>query len=694
MENHAHHHHMPEHQEHKPPPDKETTHHTHHSPMGSGHGEHDKHAGHSVEGFRQKFWLSLALTVPILVLSDMIQHLLGFHLDFAGRKWVLFALSSVLFAYGNQPFLVGAIAELHHRVPGMMTLIALATTVAFVYSVAVTFGLPGMDFYWELATLIVVMLLGHWIEMKTISGASRALEMLVSLMPAEAHIVQDDGSLQDHPVQHLQPGNMVLIKANEKIPADGEVIEGESSVNESMLTGESQPVVKAIGAKVIAGAVNGNSTLKIRVTSAGQDSYLQKVVRMVQEAQSGKSKTQNLADRAAQWLTFVAIGAGVLTLGYWLWAGQTTAFALERMVTVMVIACPHALGLAIPLVVAISTALSAQHGLLIRNRTAFENARNVTAIIFDKTGTLTEGAFGVNRIVSVSPEYKDPDVLQMAASLEQNSEHPIAQGIVQYAKEKSISLLEVSEFQSLTAQGIQGKINGKEVSVVSPNYLKSKGIALPEVAQSDAAETVVFVLVSGQLAGFIALSDRLRKTSAAAVAAFQKDGVKVIMATGDNKQVADSVQQELKLDEVFAEVLPHQKVEIVESLQAKGEFVAMTGDGVNDAPALAKADVGIAVGSGTDVAAETADIILVNSDPLDILRLIRFGKATYRKMLQNLFWATAYNLIAIPVAAGLFYPRFMISPAFGAVLMSVSTIVVALNAQLLKKDLVVKPDDL
>ena len=688
MENHEHHHHPSEHQEHKPPGNQDPSHHAHHSSMGSSHGDHDKHAGHSVEGFRQKFWLSLALTVPILLLSDMIQHLLGFHLDFPGRKWVLFALSSVLFAYGNQPFLVGAVAELRHRAPGMMTLIALATTVAFVYSVAVTFGLPGMDFYWELATLIVVMLLGHWIEMKTISGASRALEMLVSLMPAEAHIVQDDGSVQDHPVQHLQPGNVVLIKANEKIPADGEIIEGESSVNESMLTGESQPVVKAVGAKVIAGAVNGNSTLKIRVTSAGQDSYLQKVVRMVQEAQSGKSKTQNLADRAAQWLTFVAIGAGVLTLGYWLWAGQTTAFALERMVTVMVIACPHALGLAIPLVVAISTALSAQHGLLIRNRTAFENARNVTAIIFDKTGTLTEGAFGVNRTASVSPEYKDTNVLQFAASLEQNSEHPIAQGIIRYAKEERVSLLEVTEFQSLTAQGIQGKIDGKEVMVVSPNYLKSKGIALPEAARSNAAETVVFVLVGNQLAGFIALSDRLRKTSAAAVAAFQKDGVKVIMATGDNKQVADSVQRELNLDEVFAEVLPHQKVEIVESLQAKGEFVVMTGDGVNDAPALAKADVGIAVGSGTDVAAETADIILVNSDPQDILRLIRFGKATYRKMLQNLFWATAYNLIAIPVAAGLFYPNLMISPAFGAVLMSVSTIVVALNAQLLKKALV------
>lgn len=656
-------------------------------PGGVAHGEHDKHAGHSVAGFRQKFWLSLALTVPILLLSDMIQQFLGFHLDFAGRKWVLFGLSSVLFGYGNQPFLAGARSELRDRVPGMMTLIALATTVAFVYSVAVTFGLPGMDFYWELATLIVVMLLGHWIEMKTVSGASRALELLVSLLPAEAHVVQSSGLLEDHPVQHLQPGDLLLVKANEKIPADGLVEEGSSFVNESMLTGESQPVVKETGAKVIAGAVNGSSTLKIRVTSAGQDSYLQKVVRMVQAAQSSKSQTQNLADRAARWLTYVAIAAGVLTLGYWLWVGQTTAFALERMVTVMVIACPHALGLAIPLVVAISTALSAQHGLLIRNRTAFENARKITAIVFDKTGTLTEGSFGVTRVVSVSQSFQEQDILQLAASLEQSSEHPIARGILQQAGEKKITLLEVQDFQSLTAQGIQGKIKDQLVLVVSPNYLRSNGLVIPDSAQGKTAETVVFVVVNGQLAGFIALSDRLRKTSAAAVTAFQKDGVQVIMATGDNKEVAESVQHELGLDQIYAGVLPHQKVEIVKALQQKGAFVAMTGDGVNDAPALAQADVGIAVGSGTDIAAETADIILVNSDPQDILRLVRFGKATYQKMRQNLFWATAYNVVAIPVAAGVFYPKFMISPAFGAVLMSVSTIVVALNAQLLRRKL-------
>jgi len=685
MEQH-HHHHVEASQKPAPKAVKEHNQH-HHSMHGNAHNDHDKHAGHSVEGFRQKFWLSLALTIPILLLSDMVQHMLGFHLDFAGRKWVLFGLSSALFAYGNQPFLAGAAAELRYRNLGMMTLIAMATTVAFVYSVAVTFGLPGMDFYWELATLIVVMLLGHWIEMKTVAGASRALEMLVSLMPAEAHVIQPDGSVQDHPVQHLKPGDQVLVKANEKIPADGIVTDGSGFVNESMLTGESQPVEKAVGAKVIAGSLNGSGALKIEVAGAGQDSYLQKVVRLVQEAQASKSQTQNLADRAARWLTYLAISAGVLTLAYWLWTGQSMAFALERMVTVMVIACPHALGLAIPLVAAISTALSAQHGLLIRNRTAFENARKITTIIFDKTGTLTEGTFGVISISTHSAAYGEQDILQLAASLEQNSEHPIAGGIVKHAKAQGLALLEVHDFQSLTARGVRGKVAGEEVLVVSPNYLKDNNIALPKNARSDAAETVVFVLVEGRLAGFIALADRLRKTSAEAVDAFHEDGVNVVMATGDSKQVAESVKRQLGLNDVYAEVLPHQKVEIVERLQKQGEFVAMTGDGVNDAPALAWADVGIAVGSGTDVAAETADIILVNSDPQDILRLVRFGKATYRKMVQNLFWATAYNLVTIPVAAGIFYPHLMISPAFGAVLMSVSTIVVALNAQLLRRNL-------
>jgi Cu2+-exporting ATPase len=664
-------------------PPLDTGHARHAAP--EGHTGHDKHAGHQIDDFRRRFWLSLALTIPILALSDMIQHFLGVSWDFPGRSWVLFGLSSVLFAYGDKPFLTGALAELRDRQPGMMTLIALATTVAFGYSVAVTFGLPGMDFYWELATLIVVMLLGHWIEMKTIAGASRALELLVSLMPAEAHIVQPDGSVEDHPIQHLQPGDLVLVKANEKIPADGEVIDGAGYVNESMLTGESQPVAKEKGSDVIGGALNTSAALTVRIRAAGADSYLQKVVRLVQEAQASKSQTQNLADRAARWLTYLAIGAGAITLAAWLAAGQPFAFALERMVTVMVIACPHALGLAIPLVVAISTALSAQHGLLIRNRTAFENARKITAMVFDKTGTLTEGSFGVTRIVALTPEFPEAEVLRLAAALEQNSEHPIAQGVLREARARNIAPAAVTDFEAITARGVQGRIDGRQVQVVSPNYLREQRLEIPAEAQSTAAETVVFLLVDGKLVGLLALADRIRSTAAEAIRAFQADGIKVLMATGDNQQVARSVSQELGLTGYYAEVLPHQKVELIEDLQRKGEFVAMTGDGVNDAPALAKADVGIAVGSGTEVAAETADIILVNSDPKDILRLTRFGKATYRKMQQNLFWATAYNLVALPIAAGLFYPTLTITPAFGAVLMSVSTIVVAINAGLLKR---------
>jgi Cu2+-exporting ATPase len=681
-DNHAHHEHghameEPVHQTAAP---NKTDHGRHGAP-----GGHDKHAGHHIDDFRRRFWVSLLLTIPILALSHMIQQFLGVSWDFPGRPWVLFGLSAVLFAYGNKPFLTGAVAELRDRAPGMMTLIALATTVAFVYSVAVTFGLPGMDFYWELATLIVVMLFGHWIEMKTIAGASRALELLVSLMPAEAHVVRADGSIEDHPVQHLQPGDVVLIKANEKVPADGEVVEGSSYINESMLTGESQPVAKEAGALVIGGSLNGNSTLKVRISTAGADSYLQKVIRLVQDAQASKSTTQNLADRAARWLTYLAIGAGAVTLAAWLIAGQPFAFALERMVTVMVIACPHALGLAIPLVVAISTALSAQHGLLIRNRTAFENARKITAMVFDKTGTLTEGSFGVTRIVGLSPEYSEADLLRLAASLEQNSEHPIAQGVLREANAKNVSLASVHGFQSITARGVEGHIDGKMVQVVSPNFLHEKKIKLPEEAQSTAAETVVYVLVEGKLAGLVALADKIRPSSAEAIRAFQAEGIKVLMATGDNHLVAKSVSEQLGLSGFYAQVLPHQKVEIIEDLQRQGEFVAMTGDGVNDAPALAKADIGIAVGSGTEIAAETADIILVNSDPQDILRLTRFGRATYRKMVQNLWWATGYNLLALPVAAGIFYPAITITPAFGAILMSVSTIVVAINAGLLKR---------
>ena len=565
----------------------------------------------------------------------------------------------------------------------MMTLIALAITVAYVFSVAIIFNLfDGMDFFWELATLIVIMLLGHWMEMKSVLGASKALQLLVSMMPAEAHLV-DGQSIKDVKLEQLEKGNVILIKPGEKVPADGVVVEGESYLNESMLTGESKPVKREKNEKIIGGSVNGNGSLKIKVSHTGKDSYLNKVITLVKEAQKSKSKTQHLADRAAKWLTYIALGVGVITLIVWLSLGEGTNYAIERMVTVMVISCPHALGLAIPLVVAISTAVSAQHGLLIRNRTAFENSRKITTIVFDKTGTLTKGEFGVTRVESTGNISKN-ELLQFAAALEQTSEHPIAVGIVKKAKEENLEIFKSENFNSITGKGVEAKVNGKEVKVVSPGYLKEKGMTLPDIKSND-AETVVFILIDEQVAGYIALADEVRPESKVAIDAFKKDNIKVMMATGDNERVAKAVADELKLDGYYAEVLPHEKVEIVKELQNKNEFVAMTGDGVNDAPALAQADVGIAVGSGTDVAAETADIILVNSNPQDILNLILFGKATYKKMVQNLAWATGYNAFAIPLAAGVLSATgFVLDPAIGAVFMSLSTIIVAINAQLLR----------
>ena len=651
----------------------------------AGHNGHD-HAG-MIADFLRRFWMSLALTLPVVVISPMFQHAVGYHFDFPGRDWVSFVLASVIFFYGGLPFLRGLWDEVRRGQPGMMTLIGVAISVAYLYSTAVVFGLvEGMDFYWELATLIVIMLLGHWLEMKSVAGASKALELIVKMLPAEAHMYHGT-MLHDMRVDELNIGDLVLVKPGEKIPVDGTVTEGNSSVNESMLTGESVPVQKTAGAKVIAGAINGEGSLKIRVDKSGKDSYLNKVITLVQEAQAAKSQTQHLADRAARWLTFIALGAGFGTLAVWLAKGQTLAFALERMVTVMVTSCPHALGVAIPLVVAISTAMTARKGLLIRNRTAFENARRITTMVFDKTGTLTEGKFGVSRIQPLAAGYDNDTLLAMAAALEQESQHPIARGIVAAAKVAGLSVAPVSNFVSITGKGITGEVGGKKISVVSPGYLKEKNIEIPADAAGSAAETVVFVLENEKLAGFLMLSDQIRPDAAEAVQQLKSQGIKVFMATGDNATVGKAVAEKLGLDGYFAEVLPHQKVEIVKDLQAKGEYVAMTGDGVNDAPALAQADVGIAVGSGTDVAAETADIILTDSKPSDVLGLVNFGKATYRKMVQNLFWATGYNVVAIPLAAGVLYPQFVLSPALGAVLMSLSTIVVAVNAQLLKKDL-------
>ncbi|PKL33320.1 MAG: copper-translocating P-type ATPase [Spirochaetae bacterium HGW-Spirochaetae-10] len=665
--------------------------HTHHAehqhPSGSAetnkpHQNHDHSS--MIDDFRRRFFFSLTLTVPILILSDMIQHWIGYTIDFIGRQYLLFAMGSVIFLYGGMPFLKGIIAEGRSKKPGMMTLIAVAISTAYLYSVAITFGLSGNDFYWELATLISIMLLGHWIEMRSVQSTSKSLELLAKLMPAEAHLIHGD-HIMDIAIDRLKPGDLILIKANEKVPADSIIAEGESYIDESMLTGESRPVKRKEDDRLIGGSINGAQSLKARVTSTGKESYLNKVINLVQEAQATKSKTQHLADRAARYLTFISIGLGTLTFALSLMTGSTMEYAIERMVTIMVIACPHALGLAIPLVVAISTGAAAQKGLLIRNRTAFENSRLINAIVFDKTGTLTEGAFRVQRIESLSQGFAEAEILRLSASLEMHSEHPIARGIVAAAREQGLPLIDVTDFKSLTARGIEGKLDGDVFRMVSPGYLQAESISIPAV-ETDGSETIVYLLREKHLVGRLTLADAIRPESKDAVQFLQASGVKVFMATGDNRKTADAVSNRLGLDGVYSELLPHQKVEIITDLQKTGHYVAMTGDGVNDAPALAQADVGIAVGAGTDVAAETADIVLVNSNPSDIAALIAYGRATYRKMIQNLIWATGYNVIALPLATG-FIPGIAISPAIGAVFMSLSTVVVALNAQLLRRRL-------
>ncbi|WP_375584311.1 copper-translocating P-type ATPase [Cyclobacterium xiamenense] len=655
-----------------------------HETHDNNHSHHDHHAM-MIKDFKKRFWISLVLTLPILVLSEMIQQWLGFTLSFDGDKYVLVGLSTALFFYGGWPFLKGLFDELREQNPGMMTLIAVAIIVAYGYSSAVVFGLDGTDFYWELATLIVVMLLGHWIEMKSVIGASRSLELLVQLMPSEAHLM-DGEEVNQVKVSELKKGDRILVKANEKIPADGVIEKGESHLDESMISGESKPVRRSKGGKVIGGAVNGNQSIEIKVQKTGEESYLNKVIGLVKEAQSSKSKTQHLADQAAKWLTFIALGAGTITLVAWLLMGKPWDYALERMVTVMVISCPHALGLAIPLVVAISTSVSAGKGLLIRNRTAFENARKITAMVFDKTGTLTRGDFGVSRYGSLSEAFSKEQVLAFAASLEQGSEHPIAEGIMKKAKEEKLNLHEVSQFEGLTGKGVQGEVHGESWKVVSPGYMEEKEISLPEKSRSDKAETIVYILKGDDLVGFVALADEVREDSLPAIKSLREAGMKVFMATGDNPQTAKAVSEELGLDDYYSEVLPDEKVKLIKKLQKEDYFVAMTGDGVNDAPALAQANVGIAVGSGTDVAAETADIILVNSNPKDIAQLVRFGRATYKKMIQNLVWATGYNAVAMPLATG-FIPGLLINPAVGAIFMSLSTVIVAANAQLLRKQM-------
>ena len=680
----------------------EETSHADHAHSESEHGhDHEEHTGHGedhqghhaemVEDFRRRFWVSLVATVPILALSPMIQQWLGVTATwtFPGDLWLLLGLSTFVYGYGGSPFLTGMVDELRERTPGMMTLVALAISVAYLYSAAVVLGVPGEVFFWETATLIDLMLVGHWIEMRSVMGASRALEQLARLMPSTAHRLTDSGDTEEVPIATLEPGDRVRVKSSEKIPADGTVVDGRSSVNESMLTGESVPVEKNEGDEVIAGSVNGTGMLVVTVEKTGESSYLNQIITLVREAQQSQSRTQNLADRAAYWLTLIALTAGALTFTVWfVGVGEPFAFSLERMVTVMVITCPHALGLAIPLVVAVSTGLGAQRGLLIRDRAAFERARNLDTVVFDKTGTLTEGRFGVTDVLVFDAE-EENTVVRQAAAVEQHSEHPIAEGILRAATDRGLDVPDAGDFEALTGEGVRASVEGREVRVLSPDAA-SDAADLPEhdaKTLQGQGKTVVYVVREGVALGALALADVIREESREAIATLHDLGLDVVMLTGDNERVANWVAEELGLDRVIAEVLPDEKSDVIAGLQSEGKLVAMTGDGVNDAPALATADVGIAIGAGTDVAVETADIVLVESDPRDAVDVIRLAQATYRKMVQNLWWATGYNVVAIPLAAGVLATAgILLSPAVGAVLMSLSTVIVAVNARALSLD--------
>jgi Cu2+-exporting ATPase len=669
--------------------------HSHEEEPASSHDGHDHSGGHDhhdhhemmIQDFKRRFMVSLILTIPILLLTNAIQQFLGLDWGFPYDVWILFGLATIVFFYGGWPFLTGAIDEIKQKNPGMMTLIGLAIVVAYGYSTMVVFGWSGRNFFWELATLIDVMLLGHWIEMRSIMGASNALKELIKLMPNEAHRLNSDGSTEDVPVDQVQKDDQVLIKPGEKVPVDGIIIDGSSSVDESMLTGESVPVEKKVDEEVIGGAVNQDGSLTIRVSKTGDETYLSQVVTLVQEAQESKSRAQDLANRAAKWLFYLALAAGIGTFIIWIALGNSIDMAVQRAVTVMVITCPHALGLAAPLVVSVSTAISAKKGLLIRNRPPFESARNIEAVIFDKTGTLTEGNFGVTDI-EADGAYDKQDVLRYAAGVEQQSEHPLARGIMRKMEEQQERPPTVQHFETMTGKGLSGTVEGKQVQVVSPGYMKQERMDYDTAIfdqYSTEGKTVVFVLIDGGYAGMIALADMVRESAKEAVERLKQQNIEPIMLTGDHQRVADWVANQLGIEEVYAEVLPDHKADQVKKVQQSGRKVAMTGDGINDAPALATADVGIAIGSGTDVAMETADVVLVQSNPLDVLSVIDLSRKTYRKMIQNLWWAAGYNIVAIPLAAGVLAPLgILLSPAVGAVLMSASTVIVAINAQLLR----------
>lgn len=654
--------------------------------------DHSDHHAHMVADFRRRFWVSLILGIPVVLLSPMIQQFMGVsgQWDFPGDAYIQFGFSTIVFFYGGWPFLTGLVEELKEKNPGMMTLIGLAITIAYTYSSAVVFGLRGKVFFWELATLIIIMLLGHWMEMRSVMGASGALEELVKLMPSTALRINKDGDTEEVKVSQLEKGDKVAVKPGEKIPTDGVIAEGRTSIDESMVTGESRQVEKNTGDEVIGGSINGDSAIEVEIQKTGDDTYLSQVVDMVKKAQESKSKAQNTADRAAFWLTIIALTAGGITLGAWLGAGREFVFSLERMVTVMVITCPHALGLAVPLVVAVSTAMAAKKGLLIRDRTAFERAKDLDVVVFDKTGTLTQGRFGVSDIVNFG-SFSDDDTLSLAAGLESRSEHAIARGIVAAAKDRNIDIPKPENFEAIPGKGAKAEVAGKNIKVVSPGFLKEHDIAVGESHQdkldqlAGEGKTLVYLLNDDQVEAALALEDMIRESAKKAVSELQKMGLKVMMLTGDSAAVAKTVADQLNLDDIMAEILPDEKSDQIKKIRQKNQRVAMVGDGVNDAPALAEADVGIAIGAGTDVAMEAADIVLVHSDPRDVTAVIKLSKATYRKMVQNLWWAAGYNTIAIPLAAGILYPfyQFLLPPAAGAVVMSLSTVIVAVNAKLL-----------
>lgn len=660
----------------------------------SGHDEHrghDQHAGHSVQMFRDKFWGSVVLTAPTVIWSPMIQKWLGFHAPtFPGSRFIPALFGTILFFYGGMVFLRGAVREIKDRLPGMMTLISLAIVVAFGFSLAVTFGVPGTDLWWELSTLITIMILGHWIEMRSIAQAQGALKELAKLVPDTAVRLVGDKP-EEVPVSDLREGDIILLRPGSSVPADGVVVDGTSAVNESMITGESRPLEKKPDDKVIAGTVNGAGSLRVKVTGVGERTALAGIMRLVAQAQTSRSRAQALADRAAFFLTVVAIVSAIITLVAWLLVGASPVFAVERVVTVLVIACPHALGLAIPLVIAISTTLGARAGLLVRNRRGLEEARNLNAVFFDKTGTLTRGEF---RVVETTPAsgLSADDALRLAASVEQDSEHTIAQGVVKSAQERGLSLSRAEQFQAIPGQGVKAVVEGRSLMVGGPALLGQLGIELPPVLRealdraTSRAQTAITLIEGRTGLAVFAVADAIREESREAVRRLHEQGIEVIMMTGDAKPVADAVAKELGIETVFAEVLPDQKASKIEEVKRTGKRVAMVGDGVNDAPALLTADVGIAIGAGTDVAVEAGDVVLVRNDPRDVPRIITLSNATYRKEVQNLWWAAGYNIAAIPLAAGVFaHWGIVLNPAVGAILMSFSTVVVALNAQLLRR---------